>query len=177
MRTFVLFMLAGAALAVASIPDASAQEPKIGYINSVRVFSEHEATVEAEEIYNREVGEWKAEAENMAKEIAQMREELKGQSLMLSDAKKEEKLLALDQKIQEYQQFMEDVFGEGGRAEQRNRELTEPILERINTILTRIGEEDNYTLILDVANATVLYAKKELDLTDRVLEELRATGP
>lgn len=156
---------------------AFAQDVKIGYIDSIRIFAENKETRDAEEIFNREVQTWKQQADQMAKELAQLRDEIRGQSLMLSEEKRKEKVLELEQKDREFQDFYSEIFDPGGKAERRNMELTKPIIDKINTILTRIGEEDNYTLILDVANASVVYAQKELDLTDRVLEELNAASP
>ena len=95
-----------------------AQEVKIGYIDTVNIFAEFKETVEAEEIYKKELEAWKKDAAEMESEIAQLREELQSQSLMLSEEKLAEKKLVLEQKFKDYQQFMNDIFGENGQAEQ-----------------------------------------------------------
>ncbi|UCG53308.1 MAG: OmpH family outer membrane protein [Candidatus Latescibacterota bacterium] len=154
----------------------NAQDLKIGYIDSQRIFAEYRETVEAEQIYKKEVDQWKAEATTMEQEIARLQEELRAQSLMLSEEKQKEKKLELDKKLQDYQKFVADTFGEEGVAARRNRELTQPIVDKINRILERFSEEEGYSLVFDVANANIVYAKKEFDLTDRVLEELNKLG-
>jgi outer membrane protein len=161
-----LFSLFNAALAIA-------QEPKLGYIDTVNIFAEFRETIEAEEIYKKELEVWKKDAAEMEAEIAQLREELQSQSLMLSEEKLAEKKLVLEQKFKEYQQYMNDVFGENGQAEKRNKELTAPIVEKINAVIAQLAEEEGYTIIFDAAQGNIVYAKKALDLTEQVLERLQ----
>ena len=149
---------------------------KVGYIDSQRIFAEYRETQEAERVYKEEVEQWKAEAAAKEQEIAKLREELQAQSLMLSEEKQRDKKLELDRKLEEYQRFVSETFGEEGLAARRNRELTQPIVERINKILERLSVDEGYGLVFDVANANIVYAKKEFDLTDRVLEELNKVG-
>jgi outer membrane protein len=149
-----------------------AEEVKMGYIDTVKIFAEYKETIEAEEIYKKEVEAWKKKATEMEQEIAQLREEIQSQSLMLSEEKLAEKKLVLEQKFKEYQQYMTDIFGDQGEAARRNKELTQPIVEKINGVIAQIAEEEGYTIIFDAGQANIVYASKDLDLTDRVLEEL-----
>ncbi len=149
---------------------------KIGYIDSQRIFAEYRETQEAELVYKKEVDQWKAEAAAMEQEIARLQEELRAQSLMLSEEKKRERQLELDRKLEEYQRFVADTFGDDGIAARRNRELTQPIVDKINQILEGFSETEGYGLVFDIANANIVYAKKDFDLTDRVLEELNRVG-
>jgi outer membrane protein len=151
-------------------------EIRIGYIDSQRIFAEYRETQEAEQVYKKEVDQWKAEAAAKEQDIAKLQEELRAQSLMLSEEKKREKQLELDRKLEEYQQFVADTFGDDGVAARRNRELTQPIVDKINQILEQLSETEGYSLVFDIANANIVYAKKEFDLTDRVLEELNKVG-
>lgn len=167
--TLVVFMFSTLSASI-----ANSQEPKIGYIDTVNIFAEFRETIEAEEIYKKELEAWKKDAAEMEAEIAQLREELQSQSLMLSEEKLAEKKLVLEQKFRDYQQFMNDVFGENGQAEQRNKELTAPIVEKINAVIAQIAEEEQYTIIFDAAQGNIVYAKKALDLTAQVLERLQA---
>jgi outer membrane protein len=153
---------------------AWSQDVKIGYIDTVNIFAEFKETVEAEEIYKKELDQWKKEAAEMEAEIAQLREELQSQSLMLSEEKLAEKKLILEQKYRDYQQYMNDIFGDEGAAAKRNQELTAPIVEKINAVITQIAEEEGYTIIFDAAQGNIVYAKKAIDLTERVLERLQA---
>jgi outer membrane protein len=149
-----------------------AEEIKLGYIDTVKIFAEFKETVDAEAIYKKEVDAWKKKASDMEATLATMREEIQSQSLMLSEEKLAEKKQLFDKKLAEYNQYMTDVFGDNGQAAKRNKELTQPIVEKINAVIAQIAEADGYTLILDAAQGNIVFAKKALDLTDRVMAEL-----
>jgi outer membrane protein len=174
-KAVAILILTSFAVSVAAIP-IFAQDVKFGYIDSIKIFAEHSSTQDAERVYKKEVETWKAQAASMEQEIVKLQDELRAQSLLLSEEKQKEKKLELDKKLEDYQRFMADTFGEDGLAARRNKELTQPIVDKINTILQKLGEEEGYTIIFDIANANIVYAKKALDLTDRVLEELNTTG-
>lgn len=174
-RMVLAFMVAAVILSASSI-SLLAQDVKIGYIDSIKIFAEYGETQEAETLYKKEVDAWKAQAAQMEQEIVKLQDEIKAQSLMLSEEKQKEKRLELDTKMQEYQKFMQDTFGDDGLAARRNKELTQPIIEKINRILEQMGQDEGYTLIFDAANANIVYADKALDLTERVLEELNKLG-
>jgi outer membrane protein len=154
-----------------------AQDIKLGYIDSQRIFLEYRETQDAERLYKQEVEQWKAEAAGMEQEIVKLQDELRAQSLMLSEEKQREKKLEYDKKLEDYQRFMADTFGEEGRAAKRNKELTQPIVDKINRILEQMAENEGYTLVFDIANANIVYADKAFDLTERVLEELNKAAP
>ena len=175
-RLSMVLVLAASAAAFAG-SSALAQDLKIGYIDSQRIFDEFRETQEAEKLYKKEVEQWKTEAAEKEQEITKLQEELRAQSLMLSEEKQKEKKLEIDRKLEDYQRFVAETFGEEGIAAKRNRELTQPIVERINKILEKLSETDNFAIVFDVANANIVYAKKDLDLTERVLEELNKVGP
>lgn len=161
-----------AVLVPASFISSLAQDGKIGYIDSIKIFAEYRETQEAERVYRQEVDQWTAQKQRMEQDIVKLQDELRAQSLMLSEEKKAEKKLELDRKMAEYEQFMQETFGDDGLAARRNKELTQPIVEKINKILEDLGKEQGYAMIFDVANANVVYADKTLDLTDVVLTKL-----
>jgi len=168
----VMTLLIAAIIVPASAISLLAQDVKIGYIDSIKIFAEYKETQEAERLYRQEVEQWTAQKQRMEQEIVKLRDELQAQSLMLSEEKKAEKKLELDRKMAEYEQFMDETFGDDGLAARRNKELTQPIVEKINRILEDLGKEQGYTIVFDVANANIVYADKALDLTDAVLAKL-----
>ncbi len=170
MRKLTLIVLALCMLSAAAVPAAA--EVKIGYIDTVKIFANFKETIEAEEIYKKEVEVWKKQAEEMEADLARMREEIQSQSLMLSAEKLEEKKLVFDQRMKEYQKFMQDIFGETGEAARRNKELTEPIVEKINGVIEIVAEEEGFTLVLDSSQGVIVYADKEIDITDMIIARL-----
>jgi len=171
-KKMIVVILIAAIMVPVSAISLLAQDVKIGYIDSIKIFAEYSETQEAERLYRLEVDQWTAQKQRTEQEIVRLRDELQAQSLMLSEEKKAEKKLELDRKMAEYEQFMAETFGDDGLAARRNKELTQPIVEKINSILEDLGKELGYTMIFDVANANVVYADKTLDLTEVVLTKL-----
>lgn len=151
----------------------SSQEGKIGYVDSMRLRAEFKEFADVQAKFDQDVKTWQEEISKTERVIDSLQDDLDQTSLMLSEAKKKEKENNLEAKKQEYQRLTNDVFGPGGRAERRNAELTKPILDKINLVLEKIATEENFIMIFDSVNGNIAYAKKTLDLTDQVLEELK----
>ncbi len=174
MKKVAAFVLVSFLVAQFPFVALRAEEVKIGYIDTVKIFAEYKETVDAEAVYKKEVDAWKKKASDMEAELAKLREEIQSQSLMLSEEKMAEKRQTFDRKLQEYNQYMNDVFGDEGQAAKRNRELTQPIVEKINAVIANLAEEQGYSVIFDAAQGNIVYAKKALDMTELVMERLNA---
>lgn len=149
-----------------------AQEMKIGYIDSERIFNEYGATREAQEQFDRDVEAWRKEAEQSERDLQLMREELDSQRLLLSEKALQDKEMALQTKASEYERFVQSIWGPTGKIAQRNAELTKPIIEKIRQVLDKLGAEQGFSIIFDAADGNIVYGEKSLDLTDQVLVEL-----
>lgn len=168
MRRIVLFGIGIALCAVA----VSQAELKLGYINSEAIFAEYEGTKQAQEKFNKEVAVWEQNASKKQQEIKDLKEQIDKQSLLLSNERKKALEDSLNQKMVEYQKFLQENFGQDGKALKKNEELTKPIIEKINRIITQIAKEENYDFIFDARAGGIVHAKKVFDLNQRVLEAL-----
>jgi outer membrane protein len=166
-----LFFLTGASLLFWA-GESSSQEGKIGYVDSMKLRTDFKEFTDAQGEFDKDVQVWQEEIAQLEQTIDSLKEDLERTKLLLSEAKRKEKEGTLENQELEYQRLTNDVFGPGGRAEQRNAELTRPILEKINQVLEKIAVEENYVMIFDSVNGNIAYAKQGLDLTDQVLEEL-----
>ncbi len=158
-----------------SLPLSLQAQDKIVYIDSYRIRLEYKEFQDAQAQFNKEVEQWNLEVENGQKDIERMEAELAKQALILSDAKKKEKEAEIEAKKTVWQKQANEIFGPDGRAELRNVALTKPLLDKINTVLEKVALAEGYDLILDSVNGNIAYAKKEMDITDKVLEELEKT--
>jgi outer membrane protein len=144
-------------------------ELKLGYINSEAIFQEYSGTKEAQDKFNKEVAKWEQDASKKQKEIKDLKDQIDKQSLLLSAERKKALEDSLDQKMAQYQKFIQEKFGQKGEALSKNEELTKPIIEKINQIIEKIAKEENYDYIFDARAGGIVYAKKAFDLSDRVL--------
>ncbi len=165
-------MLLGGSLWGTMASSSLAQQLKIGYVDVLRLKQEYKEYQQAEVQFQKEMAVWQAKADSMLSEMQELSDKLEKQSLMLTEQAKSdirEKLLV---KQNEYQMFVNQVMGQDGEAEQKERELSKPLIEKINTVIKLIALKGNYTYVLDSTAGSVLYADEKYDLTDRVLAEL-----
>lgn len=155
--------------------DIVAQSGKIVYVDSYRIRNEYREFQEAQSVFDQDLDEWQQEAMAMEKEIDSLKKDLNDKALLLSEearSKKEENISTKEAALQKY---MVEVFGQSGKAEKRNQDLTKPLLDKITAVLEKIAQDNNYDYIFDSVNGNIAYAKKSLDITDKVLEELEKT--
>ncbi len=150
-------------------------QDKIVFIDSYRIRAEYKEFLDAQAQFNKEVEAWNAEVEAGQRMIDSLESLLAKQALILSDAKRKERETEIETKKAVWQKTANEIFGPEGRAEKRNQELTKPLFEKINTVLEKIALQEGYAMILDSISGNLAYARKELDITSRVLEELEKT--
>lgn len=153
---------------------AMAEDVKIGYVDSQRIFAEYQEYQDAQIKFDKDLENWNILGEQMKKEIEELKAELEGQSLILSAEKKKDKEDILIAKQDTLNQFLNATFGPEGKAERRMAELSKPVHDKILGIIERIAIENNYSIIFDVGTVNIAYAKKSLDITDDILIELAA---
>lgn len=118
---------------------ARAAETKIGYIDSHRILKEFRGTTDVQREFDKEVETWRKQAQDKKKEIEDLKVEIDKQSLILSDEAKKERETQVADKQREYEEFVQQTFGPGGKLEQRDAELTKPLVEKINKVLEKLG--------------------------------------
>jgi outer membrane protein len=146
---------------------------KIGFIDSERIFSEYAGTQEAQRSFNREVQELTKTAREKKTEIDDLQRKLDAQGPMLSEAKRDEQNQVLQKKIADYDAFVQKNWGPQGSVSRLNEQYLKPIVDRVHKIVTGFGTDEGYSLILDAADGNIIFGDRTLDLTDRVLEQLK----
>jgi len=169
------FILAGFLLvSFAAATGARAADLLIGFVDSERIFAEYQGTKEAQAEFNADLEKWGQDLEVKKRELEQLEEAYKQQELILSPPMRKQKEQEILAKRSELDAFAREIWGPQGKVAERNEQLTRPIIERMNDVLTKIGESEGFSIIFDAADGNVVYANRALDLTDRVLEALHA---
>ena len=174
-RSVLGALVATVALA-GSIPAHAAGELKIGFVDSGKIFEQYEGAKDAQRALERESHEWETRAQTLKDSLQATSEDLESQRLMLS----QERLKSREDEVanlrKTYEDYVTSIWGDSGKLSQRNQELTKPIIDRVNAILHTIAQQEGFSLVLDAAGGTIVYAAPALDLTDRVLAELNKEG-
>ena len=78
--------------------------------------------------------------------------------------------MAYQRKLRDYQNLVDDTNKE---LQKRDQEYGTKMLSEIAKVVRAIGEKEKYTAIMDAMQA--LYYDKELDITNKVIEEYNKT--
>lgn len=151
---------------------AGAQNLKIGYVRSASILEQYQGARAATETFNRDVEAWNQEAQTRRREIDVLGKELEAQAPMLTDQIRRDKEQDYQRKLNEYDQYVQSIWGPGGLVAQRNEELMRAVVEKIQRVARKIAVDDKYDFILDASEGNIIYADRAYDLTPRVLELL-----
>lgn len=173
MRRTLLALFLSAAFLAATGDWAMAKEMKIGYVDSDRILESNDDFKEARDQLQKEEREYATQAQALEKIVEDMFNDLKSQSLMLSDEARADRETKVRDKQQELDTFRQDVWGPTGRLYTRNEELMKPIHEKILAAIEKVSQDDSYDFVFDAVSANIVYALPEHDITDRVLDHLK----
>ena len=151
---------------------AWAQNVRIGFIDSQRIFNEYRAAQEAQDRFSREIQSWRTEADDRRKQVEEMRNELKDQDPLLSESKRLEMENALQKAVSDYDRFVQDFWGPNGKVQRLNDEITREVIGKVRDAVELLANREGYDLVLDAADGNVIFGVKSLDLTQRVLDDL-----
>ncbi|MGQ9679053.1 MAG: OmpH family outer membrane protein, partial [bacterium] len=111
------------------------------------------------------------------------KEEYESQRISLSEEGKRAQLAEVESRKRRYDSYLAEVYGKGGKIDQKNQELLAPIVQQIDSVVRTVALEEGFALVVDAEKAGIIFGDVGLDLTELVLEELNrryapvATGP
>jgi outer membrane protein len=147
-------------------------EQKIGYIDSQKIISQYQKAQEIRKEFDSKVKEWKDEISRRQEELEKLQKSLQTQSFMLTEEARLRKIEEMQKKKTELENFINEIYRKDGKAEALNRDLMQPLLQEIDTIVSEIAREEEYSLILDSSTGVVIYADEIYDITNKIIEAL-----
>jgi outer membrane protein len=164
-----------AALVATAVPAAAQQQAntKIGYVNTQAILKQTPGYAKAESTFSRELATYRTEVRKLQATLDSAASDFEQQSVLLSPtqrAQKRKDLEAQQKKLEERTQELQQ------KAASRERELLDPIQSKINSVIEGLRAAGNYAVIFDVSapNSNIVTADKSLDLTQRVIQQLKA---
>jgi outer membrane protein len=153
------------AVGILSFANVQAQESRIAFVSTERIFREAVPAKAAQTKLEAEFAKREKDIADMAARLKAQSDKLDKDAAVLSDAeraKRQRDLGDLDKEFQRKQrEFREDLN------QRRNEELS-VVLERTNKVIRQIAEAEKYDIVFQEA----VYASKRIDITDKVLKEL-----
>jgi outer membrane protein len=108
----------------------------------------------------------------MDAEIQRLRDDYEQKKMILREEGKLEAENAINELISQRDENVNQIFGEGGQAMQKNAELLEPILDKLKSVIEAISTDDDIDLVLDASTGGILYAVPSLDITEQVIRRM-----
>jgi outer membrane protein len=157
-------LLAASLLAIGSA-QAQAQEMKIGFVSTERIFREAAPAKAANAKIEQEFSKRDKDLQDMAARLKAMSDKLDKDAPVLSESdrgRRQRELADLDKDFQRRQrEFREDLN------QRRNEELA-TVLDRTNRVIKQIAEAEKYDIVFQEA----VYISPRIDITDKVLKAL-----
>lgn len=142
-----------------------ANDTKIGFVNTDRIFRESQLAIRAQKKLEREFSNREQEIQKLIKQARDLQTFIEKEGLTLSEAersKRERDLANLNRDIQRAQrEFREDL-------NQRKNEEFAAVHERARKAIIELAEKEKFDLILE----NVVYASGRVDITDRIIKTL-----
>ncbi|MBI3873233.1 MAG: OmpH family outer membrane protein [candidate division Zixibacteria bacterium] len=164
---------------VVGLPHDARAQGKMGWVDLDRILSEYKEFQTAEDQFKKDAATWEANFDSAQEVYFGKVEDYKKQQLLLSEQTRktrEDELAAMEKSLMDTKSQLES------QAEKRRSELTNPILQKIQDVVKKVATDEDYDFVFNASQiymtpagiqfAPIMYAKKKLDLTDRVLEEL-----
>ena len=152
---------------------------KIGLINTDMIMTNYSEMAEVQKQVDEITQKKRKELEDLQNEFATKSKQFESQSLLLSEERKKQMQKELEDLYRKTMQYQQEAFGQGGEIEKKYRELTDPIIKKINDMIDKVSSDENFDLVFDIVNMGVLYANpgKTEDLTQKVLDDLAKLAP
>jgi outer membrane protein len=152
---------------------AQEQGLKLGYVDLQKALNEPEAGKKAKEPFKGEMERTEQGLEKRKNEVEKLKEELEKKGLLLREEERDNLERDYRQKLRDFERSYNDARQE---LQIKDRELTGRILEELRHVIQEMGEQGNYTVILEGNNTVVLYGSKAIDLTDSVIKSYNQKG-
>jgi outer membrane protein len=160
-------VLAGSLWAVGAV--AAPSEVKIGVVDVPKAI---QATKEGQKIkkdletdYNKR----KADLEKKAKDIQQMQADFEKKSLVLSDEARAKKGQAIEEEKMHYMELRDKNLQDLAK---KDRELSQPMIKKLNEVISEIAKKDGFTAIFHKNDQNLVWASSEIDITEKVIQAL-----
>ncbi len=169
MTSFRQFAAAVALGATAFVGLAQAQEVRIGFVNTDRIFREANAAKAAQTKLEGEFAKREKELVDQGNALKSASDKFEREAPTMSETQRNARQKQLTDQDRDFQrkrrEFQEDLNA------RKNEELQQ-VLERANRVVKQVAEAEKYDVILQEA----VYINPKHDITEKVLKTLNSGG-
>lgn len=148
---------------------AQAQDFRVGFVNTDRIFREANTAKAAQAKLEQEFSRREKELNDLGNALKAASDKFEREAPTLSEAQRQQRQKQLIDQDREFQrkrrEFQEDLNA------RKNEELQQ-VLDRANRVVKQVAEQEKYDLILQEA----VYINPKHDITEKVIRALNASG-
>jgi outer membrane protein len=156
-------LLASLAMAMPAL----AEDFRVGFVNTDRVFREANSAKAAQAKLEQEFSKREKDLNDMGNTLKSASDKFEREAPTLSEGQRQQRQKQLIDQDREFQrkrrEFQEDLTA------RKNEELQQ-VLERANRVVKQVAEQEKYDLVLQEA----VYINPKYDITDKVIKALNA---
>jgi outer membrane protein len=175
MRKTLLSLLvpAFAAIAIGTATEARAADSKIAVVDMQRAVTETSAGSNAQQTLKKLFSSRQAELEQKQKDLTKKKDALDkaAKAGKVPQAQLQQQAEQLQKEFGDYQQMTLNYQRE---MQQKEGELTQPILQGVLAIVRRIAAQEGYEVVLEKSAAP--YFRPDLDVTDKAIQLFNQQG-
>ncbi|MCX6191161.1 MAG: OmpH family outer membrane protein [Flavobacteriia bacterium] len=150
---------------------ASAQS--YAFIDSDYIMKSIPEYIEAKEKIDKLAVKWTKEVEDRYAFIKIKKDNFNKEEVLLPSEEKEKRRGEIANLEKETIELQSQYFGDNGEYFLKRQELVQPIQDRVFTAMKKIAKREGYAFVFDKANqSNLVYAEKEYDISNTVLEEM-----
>src|SRR5947208_2973925 len=146
---------------------AQAEDFRVGFVNTDRIFREANTAKAAQAKLEQEFSKREKELNDLGNSLKSASEKLEREAPTMAEsqrARRQKQLLDQDRDFQrKRREFQEDLNA------RKNEELQQ-VLERANRVVRQVAEQEKYDVVLQEA----VYINPKYDITDKVIKALNA---
>lgn len=146
-------------------------DQKIGLVDMQKAIQETSEGKKAKHELEADFNKKKKDLEKKEADIKKMNEDLEKKALVMADDVKAKKQQEIQLEMRKYQEV---VAKSQMDIQKHERDLTQPIIQKLRHIIEDIAKKDSYSMVLEKSDQLVLYSVNGVDLTERVIREFDA---
>lgn len=146
------------------------------FIDSDYILKNVPEYLEAKERLDKMAERWTKEIEERYEIIKTKKSSFDREEVLLPKEEKEKRKSEIEKLEKDVIDLQTQHFGSEGDYFQKRQELVKPIQDRVFTAMKKVAKREGYSFVFDKANqSNLVYAEKEFDMSESVLEEMGIT--
>ena len=150
-----------------------AKAQSYAFIDSDYIMKNVPEYIEAKEKIDKLALKWTKEVEDRYAFIKTKKDNFNKEEVLLPNEEKEKRKSEIESLEKETIELQSQYFGVNGEYFLKRQEFVQPIQDRVFTAMKKIAKREGYAFVFDKANqSNLVYAEKEYDISETVLEEM-----